>query len=100
MPILRMPVVLHANYPHANCPHANRPHANYPSTRESGHGHVIDSGRRQMNAMCEQFYSISYATVPGLRVIKLTLAVAVIGYNVAERGKKRRSTVWHPCVCA
>ena len=32
MPIFRMPVVLHANYPHANCPHANCPHANYPST--------------------------------------------------------------------
>ena len=25
MPIFRMPVVLHANYPHANCPHANCP---------------------------------------------------------------------------
>ncbi len=30
MPIVRMPVVLHANYPHANCPHANCPHANSP----------------------------------------------------------------------
>ena len=32
MPIFRMPVVLHANYPHANCPHANYPNANCPST--------------------------------------------------------------------
>ena len=32
MPIFRMPVVLHANYPHANCPHANSPNANCPST--------------------------------------------------------------------
>ena len=32
MPIFRMPVVLHVNYPHANCPHADSLHANYPST--------------------------------------------------------------------
>ena len=30
MPIFRMPVVLHANFPNANGPHANRPHANGP----------------------------------------------------------------------
>ena len=34
MPIFRMPVVLHANYPHANnnCPYASSPNANCPST--------------------------------------------------------------------
>ena len=35
MPIVRMPVVLHANYPHANCPHANSPHASCPSCQLS-----------------------------------------------------------------
>ena len=30
MPIVRIPVVLHANCPHAKCPNAKCPHANSP----------------------------------------------------------------------
>ena len=41
MPIFRMPVVLHSNYPHANCPLANSPNVNCPSTLQNNCGQYI-----------------------------------------------------------
>ena len=47
MPIFRMPVVLHANYPHANCPHANSPNANCPSSLKT-HKNLVSKTSNRM----------------------------------------------------